>query len=108
MFDSQILAGVSFLDSKAGEGWVWLVDLNRLEMDDASKCICGQVETARNGGKFPYLTPRLLNDDQDRWAGSNPDLGFVPNQKCHLPSSWTTLRDEWRKMIVSLRSQRPR
>lgn len=106
MYTEQIWAGTTYLDSKIGTNWIWLIDLVQFNMKDFN-CICGQLEIILNGGIKHEFYDRVLiylKDEKIHWAGHAEEFGF--SIYSHSPN-YNLLQSEWIEQILQLRSQRP-
>ena len=97
MFEKEIENGVEFLN-KVYPDWLSKIDLEKLNMDQPSNCILGQLY-----GNF-YVARDIL----DMYDNDTNKMGFtVPIVLCydeHDIEKWDTLTKEWANKIVELKN----
>lgn len=99
MFEEEIKAGVARCDSVVGPHWVWLIDIEKLQMTSMCNCIVGQLEQKAGGFQI-----------YNKLGGYNTSRGFdIPYDSENMNSKkmFGVLQKEWVAELYRLRQERP-
>lgn len=109
--DARVDAGRDWLDANAPRDWRTLIDPDRLDLEDACDCICGQVyEDASTGSGYLYAL-RLAGETHDTLAAPlwSTERGFAPREQvegepfddyyARSRREWLALDAAWRRLL---------
>jgi len=98
VFEKEIEKGVEFLN-KVYPDWLSKIDLEKLNMDQPSNCILGQLY-----GNF-YVAQNILDMSDKNYDKMGFTVPIVLYYDEHDNEKWDTLAKEWKEKIVSLRNK---
>lgn len=95
--NDRVDLGIQLLDKELGKAWPYAIDLDRLDLSHAGKCVLGQLTG-------DYYLGRVMIFTTDRDPTNNHLArrhGFFANTE-----RWGTLTDIWREKIAYLQTTR--